>query len=89
MMKSSLSFTEAVGSWVGKALGYKKRDLCAKFDVDPRRLYEVWEEKVHRGSREIAERLCLLLFRFKFRAGDLEPHRPRFKRTAINQLELF
>ncbi len=88
-MKASLSFTEAVGSWVGRALGYKKRDLCAKFDVDPRRLYEVWEEQVHPGSRQIAERLCLLLFRSKFEAQDFEPHRPRYKRTAIDQLELF
>ena len=51
---SSLTYEQAKAVWKQKWQLRKKREICAEFDVDPRRLYEVWEEKIHKGSREEA-----------------------------------
>jgi hypothetical protein len=78
---SSLSYKEAVAVWIGRALNWKIRDLQKKYDVDPRRLYEVWEEEVHSGSRLTAMRICRSLFPNV--EASFDPHQPRFRRTVI------
>jgi hypothetical protein len=88
-MRASLTFREAVASWVGRELGIKNRDLCARYDVDPRRLYEVWEEQSHRGSRETAERLFFVFFPLRTPIHGFECHEPKYQRTSRDQMSLF
>lgn len=41
---------QAKDFWIERANGAKIRDICAKHNVDPRRLYEVFEGEVHPDS---------------------------------------
>lgn len=86
-MHTYLTFREAVAIWIGRALDWKIRDLQTKYDVDPRRLYEVWEEEEHVGSREEAIRIWRILFPSV--EPNFDPHIPRYRRTNIDQLDLF
>jgi hypothetical protein len=88
-MKYVLTFSEAVAAWIGRELGIKKRDLCARFDVDPRRLYEVWQQEEHVGSREVAIRLFRILFPDRTPIYGFEFHQPKWRRAAHEQLSLF
>ncbi len=88
-MKGYLTPCEAVASWIGRELGMKKRHLGFKFDVDPRRLYDVWQEDAHVGSRERAIRLFALLYPQIIPKYGFETHEPRFQRVAKDQLDLF
>jgi hypothetical protein len=88
-MKYDLTFPEAVTAWIGRELGMKKRDLCARFDVDPRRLYEVWQQEEHVRSREVAIRLFRILFPYRTPTFGFEPHEPKWRWTAHNQLSLW
>ncbi|MCG8446979.1 MAG: hypothetical protein MI753_14845 [Hyphomicrobiales bacterium] len=42
MSEGRLTREEAIEATHMRWLGTKVREICAKFDVDPRRLYEVW-----------------------------------------------
>jgi hypothetical protein len=52
-----LTLSEAIETWILRHSGEHIARICAKYDVDPRRLYEVWEEKKHEGSRKKAEEI--------------------------------
>ncbi|MEJ8574978.1 hypothetical protein [Microbaculum marinum] len=85
----ALSFDDAVEIWIAKWRNEHVRKLCAVYDVDPRRLYEVWEEKVHVGSRSVG------YARFKVEDPQLaaitvpEPHQPTLRVVKKVQPELF
>ena len=85
-MHIRLSYHEAVAIWIGRSLGWKIRDLQKRYDVDPRRLYEVWEEQTHIGSRLDAMRIWRVLF--PGQDFNFDPHQPRFRRTSIDQYDL-
>ncbi|WP_421725355.1 hypothetical protein [Bauldia sp.] len=87
---SSLTFDQAVESWKHRWSGRKVRDIVAVYDVDPRRLYEVWQEDIHSGSKSIAYQ------QLKHESPELAPaeepprHSPRFKVVPRDrQLDLF
>lgn len=42
----SLTEADAVDIWIARWLRIRWRDLCQRYDCDPRRLYEIWD-----GSR--------------------------------------
>lgn len=44
----------AVDIWIARWLRMRRVDLIRRYDCDPRRLYEIWEEKRFPGSREKA-----------------------------------
>lgn len=88
-MKGYLTPCEAVASWIGRELGMKIRHLESKFDVDPRRLYDVWQEDTHTGSREHAMRLFDLLYPHMIPKYGFELHQPRFRRVSKDQLDFF
>lgn len=54
MPNGYLTKIEAKKSWVLRALGMKVRDIQSRFDVDPRRLYVVWEQKVFPEAKDEA-----------------------------------
>jgi len=62
---------DAIDIWIARWLRIRRRDLIARYGCDPRRLYEIWEEKRFVGSREAAlalfcERHPALLDRIDF-----------------------
>lgn len=76
---SAVTRDVAKNIWKARWLKRKQRELCAEYDVDPRRLFEVWEEQIHRGSRleawaEFVEEYPQLALRV-----DNSPHRKRLK----------
>jgi hypothetical protein len=48
---------DAVDIWIARWLRVRRKELLARYGCDPRRLYEIWEEKRFAGSREKAKAL--------------------------------
>ena len=46
-----LSEADAIDIWIARWLRIRRKDLLARYGCDPRRLYEIWEEKRFAGSR--------------------------------------
>jgi hypothetical protein len=89
-MTMPLSVKEAVSIWIERAKGLKIREICAKHDIDPRRVYEVFEGRVHPASlgqareelKRIAPALALKLHHHK-------PSRKVIKVPTTTQRDLF
>jgi hypothetical protein len=60
--KRSLSEADAIDIWIARWLRIRRKDLLLRYGCDPRRLYEIWEEKRFPGSRAKA----LVLFRERY-----------------------
>lgn len=54
-----LSEQDAVDIWIARWLRIRRKDLCARYQCDPRRLYEIWEEVRFPGSRDKARKLFI------------------------------
>ena len=52
-----LTETDAVDIWIARWLRIRRKDLLIRYGCDPRRLYEIWEEKRFAGSRAKALKL--------------------------------
>src|ERR1043165_3876768 len=71
----ALTRADAVDIWIARWLRIRRKDLLQRYKCDPRRLYEIWEEKRFAGSRDkaaelFAERHPELIDRI-----DFGPHR--------------
>ena len=66
---------DAIDIWIARWLRIRRKDLLARYACDPRRLYEIWEQKRFIGSRDKA----LELFRERHPTlvdrVDYGPHR--------------
>jgi len=49
--RGPLTEADAVDIWIARWLRIRRKDLLARYGCDPRRLYEIWEEKRFPGSR--------------------------------------
>lgn len=86
----TLSEKDAVDIWIARWLRVRRKDLLARYDCDPRRLYEIWEGLRYPRSREKA----LVEFSTRFPQlvdhVDPSPHRRLPLRTrSPDQLNLF
>jgi hypothetical protein len=52
-----LTFDEAVEIWLLTSRGEYKHKMAARFDVNVGRIYDVYSEKIHPGSKLVAEYL--------------------------------
>src|SRR5262245_46193237 len=52
-----LAEADAVDIWIARWLRVRRKELIARYGCDPRRLYEIWEEKRFFGSRDKARTL--------------------------------
>ena len=50
-IRRPLSEADAVDIWIARWLRVRRKDLLVRYACDPRRLYEIWEEKRFAGSR--------------------------------------
>lgn len=73
----AISVQQAVSFWIERAKGLKIREICAKHDVDPRRVYEVFEGQVHPESIDTAR--AELWKVAPHLAGKLQHHKPTLK----------
>ena len=73
----ALSVKDAVDIWVERARGFKIREIGAKHEIDPRRIYEVFEGKVHPESLTLAK--AELAKTFPLLAKKLQVHKPSLK----------
>src|SRR5262245_21211113 len=55
--KRPLAEADAIDIWIARWLRVRRKDLVMRYACDPRRLYEIWEEKRFAGSREKARAL--------------------------------
>lgn len=46
-----LTEAHAIDIWIARWLRIRRKDLLDRYGCDPRRLYEIWEEKRFAGSR--------------------------------------
>lgn len=79
--KGPLVEADAIDIWIARWLRVRRKDLLARYGCDPRRLYEIWEEKRFAGTREkartlFAERYPSLVDRIDYGRHRSIPRRP-------------
>lgn len=87
--RTHLSEADAVDIWIARWLRIRRIDLVRRYGCDPRRLYEIWEERRFPGSR--AKALAILQVRYPTLLGrtDYGPHRRISLAPDANQLSFF
>lgn len=85
----ALSEADAVDIWIARWLRVRRKDLIERYQCDPRRLYEVWEESRFPAARAKAitifrERYPTLVDRI-----DYGRHRRISREVHPDQLGLF
>jgi hypothetical protein len=89
LARGKLSEDDAVAIWMARFLRVRPKELVRRYQCDPRRLYEIWEEARFPGTR--AKALALLNERYPGIEGrfDPGPHQ-RFSRAPDpRQMDLF
>ena len=66
---------DAIDIWIARWLRIRRKDLIVRYACDPRRLYEIWEEKRYAGSRDRALELFRQRYPTLLDRIDWGPHR--------------
>ncbi len=84
-----LTAEDAVNIWIARWIRVQVKELVRRYDCDPRRLYEIWEETHFIGSRAKA----LDVFRARYPGLDDRidpgPHRRISAKPGPEQMSLF
>ena len=87
--RGPLTRGDAVDIWIARWLRVRRKDLCKRYQCDPRRLYEIWEEQRFAGARDEA----IQLFRARYPGLadriDFGLHRRIPRAVHPDQLALF
>ena len=87
--RGALTEADAVDIWIARWLRIRRSELVRRYSCDPRRLYEIWQEERHPGSRAKA----LDVFRARFPSLmdriDPGPHVRVSRAVHPDQLGLF
>jgi hypothetical protein len=78
---------DAIDIWIARWLRLPRKHLIQRYDCDPRRLYEIWEEARFPGSRAKAFVEFIARFPGLTDRVDFGPHR-RIPRRAAEDLQL-
>ena len=84
--KRPLAETDAVDIWIARWLRVRRKDLISRYGCDPRRLYEIWEEKRFAGSRDKAQALFAQRYPGLLDRTDFGRHR-RIPRSVPSELQ--
>jgi hypothetical protein len=79
--KRSLAEADAIDIWIARWLRVRRKDLVLRYRCDPRRLYEIWEERRFAGSRDKARALFAERYPSLIDRTDYGPHRPIHRRV--------
>lgn len=84
-----LTERDAIDIWIARWLRVRRKDLLARYNCDPRRLYEVWQEDRFKGSR--AKALAEFRARFPTLTDRIDPgpHLRVSKAPHPDQMALF
>jgi len=82
-----LTEKDAIDIWIARWLRIRRKDILLRYGCDPRRLYEIWEQRRFTGSRDKA----LAEFRARYPGltdrVDFGPHQ-RIPRRPPPELQL-
>lgn len=86
----ALTESDAIDIWIARWLRVRRSDLIARYQCDPRRLYEIWGEEKFFGSRAKAFKIFAVRHPRLMDRIDPGPHR-RLPSRSIHpdQLTLF
>jgi hypothetical protein len=70
-----LTEADAIDIWIARWLRIRRKDLLLRYGCDPRRLYEIWEEKRFPRSRDKAADLFAARHPGLIDRIDFGPHR--------------
>lgn len=89
MAPRKLTEDDAVAIWLARFLRVRPKDLIRRYQCDPRRLYEIWDESRFSGSRTKA--LKVLKERYPGLDGrfDPGPHQRHARANDPRQMQLF
>ena len=79
--KRLLAEADAVDIWIARWLRVRRKDLVVRYGCDPRRLYEIWEERRFPGSRDKARALFAERYPSLVDRTDYGLHRPIHRRV--------
>lgn len=82
----------AIDVWIARWLRIRRVDLIRRYQCDPRRLYEIWEEKRFPGARDRALKRFRIEYPGLMDRVDFGQHQRIPRRdddTARDQLALF
>lgn len=84
-----LTDKDAIDIWIARWLRVRPSELVRRYNCDPRRIYEIWEEARFPGSRSKA----LAVFNDRYPGLGLRkdpgPHRRISQKPGPNQMSLF
>lgn len=84
--KRALSETDAVDVWIARWLRIRRKDILARYECDPRRLYEVWQGERFPASRAKALKLFKERYPELMDRVDFSNHR-RIPRAIPDELQ--
>lgn len=84
-----LTEADAVDIWIARWLRIRRVDLVRRYHCDPRRLYEIWEERRFAGSREAALQLFTVRYPTLVGRTHYGAHRRISRECDPNQLSFF
>jgi hypothetical protein len=84
--KRPLLAADAIDIWIARWLRVRRKDLISRYGCDPRRLYEIWEEKRFAGSRDKAQALFAQRYPGLLDRTDFGRHR-RIPRSVPSELQ--
>lgn len=84
-----LTEADAIDVWIARWLRIRRIDLVRRYGCDPRRLYEIWEERRFAGSREKALALFQVRYPTLIGRADYGPHRRISQAPGQDQLSFF
>ena len=85
----SLSEDDAVDIWIARWLRVRRKDILARYNCDPRRLYEVWTLARFPAARDRAWTIFNERYPGLDDRTDTSPHRTISRRPGPGQLSLF
>jgi hypothetical protein len=87
--RGPLTETDAIDIWIARWLRIRCKDLIARYECDPRRLYEIWQEEKFAGSRAKAFEVLQTRYPGLVERIDPGPHRRTTRAPHPDQLALF
>ncbi len=84
-----LTEVDAIDIWIARWLRIRRIDLIRRYRCDPRRIYEIWEERRFAGTREKALALFSVRYPTLLDRVDCGPHRRISHAPDPGQLSFF
>lgn len=84
-----LTEADAIDLWIARWLRIRRIDLIRRYGCDPRRIYEIWEERRFAGTRAMALALFSVRYPTLMDRVDCGPHRRISRASDPGQLSFF